>query len=86
MNANISDDPILGTPRAGDRPHRLLAVWASGGRKQDGGPGDRGSGASSPASAVVPSDSAVLESKKGRRRNPNRARPLGCRVARETAF
>jgi hypothetical protein len=47
------DDPDMTLAKATETQRLALQFWASGGRQQEGGPGDRGRGAASPASEVV---------------------------------
>ena len=47
------DDPDMTLAKATETQRLALQFWASGGRQQEGGQGDRGGGAASPASEGV---------------------------------
>ena len=81
------DDPDMTLAKATETQRLALQFWASGGRQQEGGPGGPGEARRRLRQKLFPSDTAVLESKRGRRRNPNALASFRLsNVARETAF
>ena len=81
------DDPDMTLAKATETQRLALQFWASGAANKKADRETEAEARRRLHQKLFPSDSAVLESKRGRRRNPNALASFRLsNVARETAF